>query len=84
MFVCAPDDEAPRLPGCLCHTPAFARLNTHLAQKFSRHPSIAGIGATFGAFAAGSGGALGGAEPAPTTRIAFTNARLFDGKSDTL
>ncbi len=46
MFVCAPDDgEASRRAGCLCHTPAFARLNAHLAQKFSRHSSIAAPGA---------------------------------------
>ena len=81
MFMCAPDDdEAPRSAGCLCHTPAFARLNAHLAQKFSRHSSIAAMGA----FAAGSGSTPAGASAAPFTRVAFTNARLFDGKSDTL
>ena len=81
MFMCAPDDdEAPRSAGCLCHTPAFARLNAHLAQKFSRHSSIAAVGA----FAAGSGSTTAGASAAPFTRVAFTSARLFDGKSDRL
>ena len=49
MFVCADDREAPR--GCLCHTPAFARLNAQLAQKFYRHSSGAATGgaALFGA-----------------------------------
>jgi imidazolonepropionase-like amidohydrolase len=82
MFVCADDGEAPRSVGCLCHTPAFARLNTRLAQKFSRHSSIAG--ATLGAFAAGSGSTPARASAAPITRLAFTNAWLFDGKSDAL
>jgi imidazolonepropionase-like amidohydrolase len=83
--LCARDDEeSPRSAGCLCHTPAFARLNTHLSQKFSRHSSLVAMGATLGAFAAGSGGTAAGAPAAPISRVAFTNARLFDGKSDTL
>jgi imidazolonepropionase-like amidohydrolase len=82
MFVCADDGEAPR--ECLCHTPAFARLNAHLTQKFSRHSSIAATGATLGAFAAGSGSTPAHASPRPSARVAFTNARLFDGKSDAL
>jgi imidazolonepropionase-like amidohydrolase len=81
MFVCAPNDgAAPRGAGCLCHTPTFARLNAQLSQKFSRPSSLKAIGA---AFAAGSGSTLGRAS-APIARIAFTNARLFDGKSDAL
>src|ERR1700729_1145952 len=84
MFVCADDGEAPRSVGCLCHTPAFARLNTHLTQKFSRHSSIAATDATLGAFAAGSGSTPARASAAPMARVAFTNARLFDGKSDAL
>jgi imidazolonepropionase-like amidohydrolase len=84
MFVCADDGEAPRSLGCLCHTPAFARLNAHLTQKFSRRSSIATAAATFGAFAAGSGSASVDASSAPMARVAFANARLFDGKSDAL
>jgi imidazolonepropionase-like amidohydrolase len=85
MFVCTADDgEAPRSRGCLCHTPAFARLNVHLAQKFSRHSSAAAIGASLGLFSAGAGGMAASASATPITRIAFTNARLFDGKSDAL
>ncbi|MGC2786632.1 MAG: amidohydrolase family protein [Roseiarcus sp.] len=85
MFQCAPDDrQAPRSAGCLCHTSGFARLNARLEQKFSGHSSIAGIGATFGAFAAGPGGSLARAATAPSAPIVFTNVRLFDGKSDTL
>jgi len=82
MFECAPDDRAaPRQAGCLCHTPAFARLNAHLSQKFASPSSFKAIGA---AFAAGSGSTPARASAPPVTRIAFTNALLFDGKSDAL
>jgi len=85
MFVCAADDgEAPRRAGCLCHTPAFARLNAHLAQKFSSHSSIAALGASLNVFAAGSGSTPGPASARPSSPIAFSNLRLFDGKSDAL
>ena len=85
MFVCAPDEgEAPRRAGCLCHTPAFGRLNAHLAQKFSRYSFSAATVASLGGFAAGSGSTPARASSAPPARIAFTNARLFDGKSDAL
>jgi imidazolonepropionase-like amidohydrolase len=85
MFVCAPDEgEAARRAGCLCYTPAFGRLNAHLAQKFSRYSSSAATEASLGVFAAGSGSTPARASSAPPTRIAFTNARLFDGKSDAL
>jgi imidazolonepropionase-like amidohydrolase len=81
MFECAPDDgAAPRQAGCLCHAPAFARLNAVLAQKFSRPSSAQVVGA---AFAAGAGSTLARAS-GPIARVAFTNARLFDGKSDAL
>ena len=85
MFVCAPDDgEASRPAGCLCHTPAFARLNAHLARKFSRRSFMASAGAALGVFAAGSGSTAATATGAPIASIAFTNVRLFDGKSDAL
>ena len=77
MFLCAPDDGEARRAGCLCHTPAFARLNAHLSRKFARHSPMPP-----GAFAAGSGSSPAGASP--VSRVVFTNARLFDGKSDTL
>jgi imidazolonepropionase-like amidohydrolase len=85
MFLCAPHDgEAPRRVGCLCHTPVFARLNAHLAQKFSRYSSRVAIGASLGAFAAGSGSMAATATAASVAPIAFSNLRLFDGKSDAL
>src|SRR5271156_1568938 len=85
MFRCAPDDgEGSRPAECLCHTPAFARLNAHLAQKFSRYSSHVAIGASLGAFAAGSGSMATTATAASVGPIAFSNLRLFDGKSDAL
>ena len=82
MFECAPEDGAgPRQAGCLCHTPAFARLNARLSQKFAG--SFVGSG-----HRCGLRRRLGKrARPrfrAAGQRIAFTNARLFDGKSDAL
>ena len=63
--------------GCLCHTPAFARLNRRLSAKFAS-PAFAAP-----TFAAGSGAAS-----ARSTRsnepVAFVNLRLFDGKSEAL
>ena len=85
MFLCAPHDgEAPRRVGCRCHTPVFARLNAHLAQKFSRYSSHVAIGASLGVFAAGSGSMAATATAASVARIAFSNLRLFDGKSHAL
>jgi hypothetical protein len=85
MFRRAPDDgEGSRPAGCICHTPAFARLNAHLAQKFSRYSSHVTIGAALGAFAAGSGSTPASATAASVASIAFSNLRLFDGKSDAL
>jgi imidazolonepropionase-like amidohydrolase len=82
MFVCADDGEAPRR--CLCHTPAFGRLNAHLTQKFSWSSSLAARDASLGVFASGSGSTPASASAGGSSRIAFTNALLFDGKSDTL
>jgi len=82
MFTCAADDQSgPRSAGCLCHTPAFARLSRRLAERFS---SPSGAAATFSAFAAGSGSASARAPAASDAPIAFTNVRVFDGKSNAL
>ena len=82
MFLCADDGDAPRR--CLCHTPGFGRLNAHLTQKFSWPSSVAAPAASLGVFAAGLGSTLGPDSAGRNSRIAFTNALLFDGKSDTL
>ena len=84
MFACAPDDETgPHSAGCLCHTPAFARLNRRLSEKFSPRSLSSGAGA-IGIFAAGSGSASARAPAARSAPIVFTNVRVFDGKSDAL
>jgi imidazolonepropionase-like amidohydrolase len=85
MFLCAADDgQAARPEGCLCHTPAFARLNGHLARKFSSRSVMASIGTALGVFAAGSGSMAAFSSSASATPIAFSNLRLFDGKADAL
>src|ERR1700735_128165 len=85
MFLCAPDDgETARPAGCLCHTPAFGRLKAPLARKSPRHSFMASAGASLGAFAAGSGAMAAPVSAASAASIAFSNLRLFDGKSDTL
>ena len=85
MFACAADDEtAPRSTGCLCHGAAFARLNARLTEKFSRTSSIAAASAAIGAFAAGAGSTRARAAAEPAALTVFTNALVFDGKSDAL
>jgi len=80
LFACTPSDEGVARPrGCLCNTPAFARLNARLSSKFCR----AGLDAAAGVFAAGAGGSPAKAA-ASGRRTAFVNARVFDGKSDNL
>jgi imidazolonepropionase-like amidohydrolase len=85
MFVCAADDgEASGRAGCLCHTPAFARLNARLARKFSSYSSIAATGASLGVSAAGLGSMPASGSAGLSSRLAFTNVRVFDGKADAL
>ncbi len=85
MFACVVDDEeTPRSIGCLCHSPAFARLNARLSGNFARSSSILPTAAPIGAFAAGAGSASARPEDAAGAPIAFVNVRVFDGKSDAL
>jgi imidazolonepropionase-like amidohydrolase len=85
MFACTPEDDAShRSAGCLCHTPAFARLNARLTEKFSRRSFVLGASASLGTFAAGVGGASGGAPAVSASPLVFTNVRVFDGKWDAL
>jgi len=76
-------DSAPSA-GCLCHTPAFARLNALVTQKISRRSVLAGAAAGFGAAAFGASKAFARIPDAPKSPIAFTNARVFDGMSATV
>jgi imidazolonepropionase-like amidohydrolase len=79
MFECSAVGDKPAT--CLCHTPAFARLNQSLEARFSRRAFLAGGAATVGALSFGQ--ARAAAPEAPKSSIAFTNVRLFDGKSET-
>ena len=85
MFTCTPAN-APESQGffCMCHSPAFARLNSMVEQKFSRRSFVAGAAAVIGAAAAWPRGASAGIPEAPRTPIAFTNVMLFDGKTSNL
>ncbi|WP_082554591.1 metal-dependent hydrolase family protein [Caulobacter sp. Root1455] len=79
MFKCnAVEDERA---SCLCHTSAFARFNQQLDARFSRRAFLAGVTATAGALSFGQ--ARAAVPEAPKAPIAFTNIRLFDGKSET-
>jgi imidazolonepropionase-like amidohydrolase len=85
MFACTPVDEAEAQPAtCLCHSPAFARLNALVEAKFSRRAFLAGAATAFGAVALGAGGAEAAIPEAPKGPLAFTNIKLFDGKSSRL
>ena len=88
MFQCSPakpsvtTSETPTV-GCLCHSPIFARLNAVLTRKMSRR-SFLGHAAAFGTLAFGPNVALARTPDAPTSPVAFTNVRIFDGKSNAL
>lgn len=70
--------------GCLCHHPAFAQVNAMVSRKFSRRLVSAGEPAMATPPLLGRTDALSGAPAAPSRPIAFTNVRVFDGKSDGL
>ncbi len=81
MFAC--DDglaSAASIGRCLCHTPAFARLNACLNAKFATRAP----GSMAGAFAAGAGASSAPKAAVRGGRLAFANVRVFDGRSDAL
>jgi imidazolonepropionase-like amidohydrolase len=85
VFVCSPSDDPKRaVSGCLCHSPAFARLNALVTAKFSRRSFLTGTAAFVSAAAIGPTGALARVPAAPTAPLAFTNVKVFDGKSNAL
>jgi imidazolonepropionase-like amidohydrolase len=85
MFMCTPVDEIPESGfGCICHSPAFARLNALVEQKFSRRSFLTCAAATGATLAFWPKEASAGIPAAPTKPIAFTNIKLFDGKSNKL
>ncbi|MBV9750244.1 MAG: amidohydrolase family protein [Acetobacteraceae bacterium] len=80
----APETAAPQRLGCLCHSPAFARLNAQLTAKLSRRAFLGGAAVGAGALAFGSRAARARVPDLPDSPVAFTNVRVFDGASDTL
>ncbi len=84
MFVCSPvEDVVDQSPGCLCHSPAFLRLNALVEQKFSRRAFLAGAAAA-GVSALWPKDASAAVPDAPTGPVVFTNVRIFDGKAGRL
>ncbi|MBN9488533.1 MAG: amidohydrolase family protein [Alphaproteobacteria bacterium] len=74
----------PHPAGCLCQSPAFALLNRHLSSKFSRRVFVAGAAVTAAVSVFATRPAAARIPKAPDSPIAFTNVRVFDGKSETL
>jgi imidazolonepropionase-like amidohydrolase len=82
--------------GCVCHSPLFLRLNARLSHPIGQaldpsfhppffSPDIApSEAATSGNPVSASAPDAAAIAPMPQTRVAFTNIRLFDGKSKTL
>ena len=84
MFTCSSANEISEPGfGCICHSPAFARLNALVEQKFSRRSFLTGVAAT-GGLALWPKGASAGIPAAPQKPIVFTNIKLFDGRSSKL
>lgn len=84
MFVCSSADEVETgAVGCVCHSPAFLRLNALVEQKFSRRSFLAGAAAA-GVAALWPQDASAEIPPPPAGAVVFTNVRIFDGKSGQL
>jgi imidazolonepropionase-like amidohydrolase len=69
---------------CRCHSPAFRRLETQLARKFSRRAFLGGSAAVIVESAFWPKAASAKTPDPPSSPVAFTNIQLFDGKSDAL
>ena len=78
MFECSAVEQGRA--SCLCHAPAFARLSQQLEARFSRRAFLSGVAGTAAALSVGQ--ARASVPGAPKSPIAFTNIRLFDGKSE--
>lgn len=84
MFICSSaEDEEAQAFGCICHGPAFLRLNALVEQKFSRRAFLAGAAAV-GASALWPKSASAAMPAEPAGPVVFTNVRIFDGKSGRL
>jgi imidazolonepropionase-like amidohydrolase len=78
------DATASAFAGCLCHHPAFARVNAIASGKFSRRSFLRGAAAMAAFPMLDHTSALAGTPAAPSQAIAFTNVKVFDGTSDAL
>jgi len=69
---------------CLCHSPAFARLNSLVEKRFSRRAFLIGAASAIGSAGLWSGSAAAAVPAAPARPVAFGNVRVFDGKAGKL
>lgn len=82
MFTCTLHKESDSSTAtCLCHSAAFARVNSLVEAKFSRRLFLGGAAAVVAVAALSANKAVAVIPPAPAGPIAITNVRLFDGKS---
>ncbi len=80
MFICSSaENEDIQAVSCICHSPAFLRLNALVEQKFSRRAFLSGAAAV-GAAALLPKGASAAIPAAPSGPVVFTNVKIFDGK----
>ncbi|KAB1074097.1 metal-dependent hydrolase family protein [Methylobacterium planeticum] len=86
MLSCTSGDEAVPAhdSGCLCHRPEIRSLTRRLGTNLSRRGFVTGIAAAVSAAGLPSGGVAQPAPVPPQVPILFTNARVFDGRSDAL
>jgi imidazolonepropionase-like amidohydrolase len=81
MFTCSPDQGSQtNVVRCLCHSSAFARFNAEFSRSYSRRSFLGGVAAV-GAATLLPRVASARIPDAPASPIAFTNIRVFDGKS---
>lgn len=84
MFTCEPMGTGCEPVSCLCHSPAFARLNAIVTHRLNRRKFPTGAPAVPAIAAIWPDNAYAAIPDAPRGPIAFTNVKLFDGKSDAL
>lgn len=86
MLSCTSDDEVlpGRHIGCLCHRPEIRSLARRLSTGMSRRGFVTGMGTVLSAVGLSSPGFAQLPPARSQPPILFTNARVFDGRSDGL
>lgn len=84
MFICTSSDDESPIVGCLCHTPAFRRVQERLNGIFSRRSFLTGSLVASAALALQSKHAWTATPSSPGKPILFRNVSVFDGTSAAL